>query len=56
MKGIQKKSDKEFKGRNTQNKMLVFPKMEGLKPGDYVHVRVKNATSATLMGEIVPIS
>ena len=56
IEGDSKKSDKEFKGRNTQNKMLVFPKMEGLKPGDYVHVRVKDATSATLMGEIVPIS
>ena len=53
IEGDSKKSDKEFKGRNTQNKMIVFPKAEGLKPGDYVFVKVKEATSATLMGDIV---
>ncbi|HNL38954.1 MAG TPA: TRAM domain-containing protein, partial [Saprospiraceae bacterium] len=42
-----------FCGRNSQNKMVVFPKKEGLKPGDYVHVRVREATSATLLGNIV---
>lgn len=47
------KSDKDFCGRNSQNKMCVFPKKEGLKPGDYVTVRVTDATSATLLGEIV---
>lgn len=53
IEGDSKKSDKEFKGRNTQNKMIVFPKADGLKPGDYVFVKVKEATSATLMGDIV---
>lgn len=53
IEGDSKKSDKEFKGRNSQNKMLVFPKKPGLKPGDYTHVRVNEATSATLLGEIV---
>ncbi len=53
IEGDSKKSDTEFKGRNTQNKMMVFPKIEGLKAGDYCHVKVKNATSATLIGEIV---
>lgn len=53
IEGDSKKSDKEFKGRNTQNKMLVFPKAEGLKSGDYVQVYVKDATSATLIGELV---
>ena len=53
IEGDSKKSDKEFKGRNTQNKMIVFPKAEGLKSGDYVFVKVKEATSATLMGDIV---
>ncbi|MEO0042837.1 MAG: hypothetical protein RL329_2285, partial [Bacteroidota bacterium] len=41
-----------FKGRNTQNKMLVFPKKEGLKQGDYVTVTVHEVTSATLMGTV----
>ena len=53
IEGDSKKSDKEFKGRNTQNKMIVFPKTDSLKPGDYVFVKVKEATSATLMAEIV---
>lgn len=53
IEGDSKKSDEYFKGRNSQNKMLVFPKKEGLKPGDYVMVKVSEVTSATLKGEIV---
>ncbi len=53
IEGNSRKSDQEFKGRNTQNKMLVFPKKEGLKPGDYTWVKVNTASSATLRGEIV---
>jgi len=52
VEGDSRKSDQDFCGRNTQNKMLVFPKVEGVKPGDYVQVRVKDATSATLLGEM----
>jgi tRNA-2-methylthio-N6-dimethylallyladenosine synthase len=46
------KSNLEFCGRNSQNSMCVFPKKEGLKPGDYVMVKIKDATSATLLGEV----
>ena len=53
IEGDSKKSDQEFKGRNSQNKMIVFPKQAGLKPGDYTFVKVHDATSATLKGEIV---
>jgi tRNA-2-methylthio-N6-dimethylallyladenosine synthase len=53
IEGDSKKSDQEFKGRNSQNKMIVFPKQAGLKPGDYTFVTVHDATSATLKGEIV---
>ncbi|MEM6700871.1 MAG: TRAM domain-containing protein, partial [Bacteroidota bacterium] len=53
IEGDSKKSDQDFKGRNTQNKMLVFPKKEGLKAGDYTYVKVESATSATLKGKIV---
>jgi len=52
IEGDSKRSDQEFKGRNSQNKMIVFPKLPGLKPGDYVKVLVKSATGATLLGEI----
>ena len=53
IEGDSKRSDQDFKGRNTQNKMIIFPKKEGLKKGDYVQVKVTNMTSATLLGEIV---
>jgi tRNA-2-methylthio-N6-dimethylallyladenosine synthase len=53
IEGDSKRSDQDFKGRNTQNKMVVFPKKEGLKKGDYVWVKVNEASSATLKGEMV---
>ncbi|HFA51408.1 MAG TPA: tRNA (N6-isopentenyl adenosine(37)-C2)-methylthiotransferase MiaB [Bacteroidetes bacterium] len=53
IEGDSKKSDQDFKGRNSQNKMIVFPKIKGYKPGDYVQVKVYGATSATLKGEMV---
>jgi tRNA-2-methylthio-N6-dimethylallyladenosine synthase len=52
IEGDSRKSDQDFCGRNTQNKMVVFPKKEGLKPGDYVMVRIHDASSATLLGRI----
>jgi hypothetical protein len=33
--------------------VIVFPKVEGLKPGDYAMVYVKEVNSATLIGEVV---
>lgn len=53
IEGDSKRSDQEFKGRNSQNKMVVFPKKAGLKTGDYCEVKIKSATSATLIGELV---
>lgn len=53
IEGDSKRSDQEFKGRNSQNKMVVFPKKDGLKTGDYCEVKIKSATSATLIGELV---
>ena len=52
IEGDSKKSDKEFKGRNSQNKVIIFPKEEGLGIGDYTYVKVLDATSATLIGKI----
>jgi tRNA-2-methylthio-N6-dimethylallyladenosine synthase len=53
VEGFSKKSESDYKGRNSQNKMLVFPKQEDIKIGDYIMVKVKNANSATLIGEVV---
>lgn len=49
-----KRSEKDWMGRNSQNKVIVFGKGEyDLQPGDYVNVRVQRCTQATLLGEIV---
>jgi len=47
-----KKSQKELSGRNSQNKMVVFPR-HNFNPGDYVNVRISSCTTATLKGEAV---
>lgn len=51
IEGDSRKSDQDFCGRNTQNKMIVFPKVPGYQPGQYIKVLVKDASSATLIGE-----
>jgi len=53
IEGDSKKSSDYFKGRNSQNKMVVFPKSEVYCPGAYVNIRITNATGATLLGEII---
>lgn len=53
IEGDSKRSDQEFKGRNSQNKMIIFPKLKGFQPGHYCYVKVDDATSATLRGVIV---
>lgn len=54
IEGNSKRSDQDWVGRNSQNKVVVFPKTaQELKKGDYVMVRIKAATSATLMGDMV---
>ena len=49
-----KKNSFDWKGRNTHNKVLVFPKGNyNYKAGDYVMVKVNKVTQGTLLGEIV---
>jgi tRNA-2-methylthio-N6-dimethylallyladenosine synthase len=53
IEGDSKKSNAYWMGRNSQNKVIVFPKTSGdLRKGDYVEVRVNNCTKATLLGNI----
>jgi tRNA-2-methylthio-N6-dimethylallyladenosine synthase len=52
IEGDSKRSDQEWKGRNSQNKMVVFPKKGSEKPGEYVLVTIAAATSATLIGQL----
>jgi tRNA-2-methylthio-N6-dimethylallyladenosine synthase len=54
IEGDSKKSDQDWMGRNSQNKVIVFPKNgAALKKGDYVEVRVNDCTKATLLGELL---
>jgi tRNA-2-methylthio-N6-dimethylallyladenosine synthase len=54
IEGESKKSELEWMGRNSQNKVIVFPKEQyNLKKGDYVNVHVHSCNKATLMGKII---
>ena len=55
IEGTSKKNSNEWKGRNTQNTVIVFAK-ENYKLGDFVNVKVENCTSATLKGTAVGYS
>jgi len=54
IEGESKRSDKDWMGRSSQNKVIVFPKENyELKKGDYVTVKVTDCTQATLLGQII---
>ena len=54
IEGESKRSDKDWMGRSSQNKVIVFPKGNySLKKGDYVSVKVNDCTQATLLGTII---
>ncbi|MFY8090978.1 MAG: tRNA (N6-isopentenyl adenosine(37)-C2)-methylthiotransferase MiaB [Chitinophagaceae bacterium] len=54
IEGESKKNINDWKGRNSQNKVLVFAKGNyNYKAGQYVYVKVNAATQGTLLGEIV---
>ncbi|MCC7232184.1 MAG: tRNA (N6-isopentenyl adenosine(37)-C2)-methylthiotransferase MiaB [Bacteroidia bacterium] len=49
---VSKRSDAHLSGRNSQNKVVIFPKGH-YKPGDYVRIRIEKCTPATLLGSVV---
>lgn len=53
IEAVSRRSDLNWMGRNSQNKVVVFPKAGDHKPGDYVYVKVNECTQATLLGEMV---
>ena len=54
IEGDSKKSDQDWMGRSSQNKVIVFPKEQyPLQKGDYVNVQVTDCTQATLLGKII---
>jgi len=53
IEGDSKKSTADWRGRNTQNKVVVFPKAgSSLKKGDYARVIIEDCTGATLIGRV----
>ena len=50
-----KKSDQEWSGKNSENMVTVFPK-ENYKVGEFVLVKIKDCTGATLKGDAVGYS
>ncbi|TRZ75456.1 MAG: tRNA (N6-isopentenyl adenosine(37)-C2)-methylthiotransferase MiaB [Chitinophagaceae bacterium] len=53
IEGNSKKSDQDWMGRNSQNKVIVFPKEDNaVKKGDYVEVLVTGFTKGTLIGTL----
>jgi tRNA-2-methylthio-N6-dimethylallyladenosine synthase len=49
--GYSKRSRKQLYGRTEQNRTVVFDKGD-IKPGDFVMVKIIDASSATLIGEV----
>ena len=50
-----KKSDADWSGKNAHSTVVVFPK-ENYKVGEFVNVKIKDCTTATLIGEAVGYS
>ncbi|MGC4022808.1 MAG: tRNA (N6-isopentenyl adenosine(37)-C2)-methylthiotransferase MiaB [Cyclobacteriaceae bacterium] len=52
IEGVSRRSEEFLQGRNSANKVIVFPK-GNKKKGEYVNILVENCTTATLSGRIV---
>jgi tRNA-2-methylthio-N6-dimethylallyladenosine synthase len=53
IEGNRKKSDAEWMGRTSQNKVVVFPKLNHpIKKGDYVEIFIAGFTKGTLLGTL----
>ena len=52
IEGFSKRSEEQLQGRNSQNKVVIFPKV-GYQKGQYANVLITDCSSATLLGEVV---
>ena len=52
VEGYSKKSDDFLKGRTSENKVVIFPKKNGVI-GNYVDIKIRDCNSATLFGDYV---
>ena len=52
IEGFSKRSDQYLQGRNSANKVVIFPK-ETYRKGQYVMVHIQDCTAATLLGRVI---
>lgn len=52
IEGTSKRSEEQLQGRNSANKVIIFPK-KNYQKGQYVNVLVEDCTTATLFGKII---
>jgi len=52
IEGTSKRSEEQHMGRNTANKVVIFPRSDKHQKGDYVMVKVHDCSAATLFGEV----
>ncbi len=56
IEGVSKKSDMQWVGRTSHNKVVIFDKInKGEQKGSYVEVAINKCTQATLFGNIVEV-
>ena len=53
IEGFSKKSENDFKGRNDQNKTVIFPVNGNYIKGDYVNVLIEKTTTTSLIGKVI---
>ncbi len=53
VEGPSKRNSERWSGRTDTFKTVVFPKPENIKEGDFIHVKITDATSMTLYGEVI---
>ena len=53
IEGPSRRSDAHWQGRNSENKVFVFPKKENTNAGQIVHVVAETCNRATILGKIV---
>ncbi|MEJ2506754.1 MAG: TRAM domain-containing protein, partial [Ignavibacteriaceae bacterium] len=53
VEGVSRKSNDFLAGRTDTNKVVIFPNQDGIEAGDYLKIKIKRATQATLFGELV---
>ena len=52
VEGFSKRSKDELYGRSSQNKVVIFPRVNR-RIGEFIHVKIESASSATLKGVVV---